>query len=186
MAVSDEVRRRTDELRAAIQHHNDRYYLLDDPEVSDVEYDELTRELRKFEEEFPELLVESSPTQQVSGTASAAFAPVVHRVPMTSLDNAMDAIGDLPDGAKHAGCDELAVEPESAGRGDDRLLAQQQRIAPLGDQLAPDGRELPPRMLGGRRHRPVRDHRAPRDPPTSLEEPRQVARDVRDVRANRQ
>ena len=91
MAVSDEVRRRTDELRAAIQHHNDRYYLLDDPEVSDVEYDELTRELRQFEEEFPELLLESSPTQQVSGAASAAFAPVVHRAPMTSLDNAMDA-----------------------------------------------------------------------------------------------
>ena len=91
MAVSDEVRRRTDELRAAIQHHNDRYYLLDDPEVSDVEYDELARELRSFEEEFPELLVESSPTQQVSGAPSAAFAPVVHRVPMTSLDNAMDA-----------------------------------------------------------------------------------------------
>ena len=110
MAVSDEVRRRTDELRAAIQHHNDRYYLLDDPEVSDVEYDELARELRSFEAEFPELLVESSPTQQVSGAPSAAFAPVVHRVPMTSLDNAM-RFGPEPatDGV------EAPAEPEAEG-----------------------------------------------------------------------
>ncbi|MGD9704939.1 MAG: NAD-dependent DNA ligase LigA, partial [Acidimicrobiia bacterium] len=90
MAVSDELRRRTDELRAAIRYHDDRYYRLDEPEVSDAEYDELVRELRALEEEFPELLVESSPSQQVSGVTSTAFAPVVHRVPMTSLDNAMD------------------------------------------------------------------------------------------------
>ncbi|MGE0509424.1 MAG: NAD-dependent DNA ligase LigA [Acidimicrobiia bacterium] len=90
MAVSDELRRRTDELRAAIRYHDDRYYRLDEPEVSDAEYDELVRELRALEEEFPELLVESSPSQQVSGVTSTAFTPVVHRVPMTSLDNAMD------------------------------------------------------------------------------------------------
>lgn len=91
MGVPYDVRRRSAELRAAILHHNQRYYELDEPEISDAEYDELVRELQAIETEFPELLDETSPTQRVSGTAPTTFAPVTHRVPMTSLDNAMDA-----------------------------------------------------------------------------------------------
>jgi DNA ligase (NAD+) len=82
---------RVAELRRLIAHHNERYYAFDAPEVSDAEYDALVRELRDLEDAHPELLVADSPTQQVgAGTLSATFAPVTHRVPMTSLDNAMD------------------------------------------------------------------------------------------------
>jgi hypothetical protein len=57
-----EAKRRVEELRDLINHHNYRYHVLDDPEVSDAEYDELMRELRKFEEEFPEFITPDSPT----------------------------------------------------------------------------------------------------------------------------
>ena len=79
------------ELRTLIAYHNERYYALDAPEVSDAEYDQLVRELAALEAEHPELADEASPTAQVgAGTLSTAFAPVTHAVPMTSLDNAMD------------------------------------------------------------------------------------------------
>ena len=79
------------ELRALIAHHNERYYAHDAPEVSDADYDLLVRELAQLEAEHPALIDESSPTQVVGGgSLNVAFSPVVHRVPMTSLDNAMD------------------------------------------------------------------------------------------------
>jgi DNA ligase (NAD+) len=78
-------------LRAEIARHNRLYHELDAPELSDVEFDELVRELRALEEAEPALAVEDSPTGAVGGPVSVAFAPVRHRVPMTSLDNAMDA-----------------------------------------------------------------------------------------------
>ena len=78
------------QLRAEIAHHNERYYGDDAPEVSDADYDALVRELRALEDEHPELVDAASPTQQVAAAPSTTFAPVVHRVPMTSLDNAMD------------------------------------------------------------------------------------------------
>jgi DNA ligase (NAD+) len=78
------------ELRAQIAHHNERYHTLDDPEISDAEYDALVRQLRQLEAEHPELADEDSPTHQVGGAISATFDPVEHRVPMMSLDNAMD------------------------------------------------------------------------------------------------
>jgi DNA ligase (NAD+) len=81
---------RVEELREVINHHNYRYHVLDDPEISDAEYDELMRELRGLEEEFPELIVPDSPTQRVGGQPSELFAPVRHRVPMLSLDNAFN------------------------------------------------------------------------------------------------
>jgi DNA ligase (NAD+) len=81
---------RMDELRSMIAHHNERYYSLDDPEVSDADYDALVRELRSMEADFPDLATLESPTQHVGGSASATFAPVVHDVAMMSLDNAMD------------------------------------------------------------------------------------------------
>jgi DNA ligase (NAD+) len=78
-------------LRASIQHHNERYYAFDAPEISDADYDALVRELRDLEAAYPELVDASSPTRAVgAGELSSSFAPVVHAAPMTSLDNAMD------------------------------------------------------------------------------------------------
>jgi DNA ligase (NAD+) len=85
-----EAKLRVEELREVINHHNYRYHVLDDPEISDVEYDELVRELRALEEEFPELITPDSPTQRVGGQPSELFAPVRHRAPMLSLDNAFN------------------------------------------------------------------------------------------------
>ena len=82
--------RRAGELRALIAHHNERYHTLDDPAISDAEYDELVRELRRLEEEHPELATEESPTRAVGGAISTTFDPVEHAVPMMSLDNAMN------------------------------------------------------------------------------------------------
>jgi DNA ligase (NAD+) len=79
---------RVEELRDLIDHHNYRYHVLDDPEVSDAEYDELTRELRALEEAFPEFITPDSPTQRVGATPTDLFAPAPHRSPMLSLDNA--------------------------------------------------------------------------------------------------
>jgi DNA ligase (NAD+) len=78
---------RVEELRDQINHHAYRYYVLDDPEVSDAEYDELVRELRALEDEFPELITPDSPTQRVGAAPSELFAPVEHRTRMMSLDN---------------------------------------------------------------------------------------------------
>jgi DNA ligase (NAD+) len=83
--------RRAEELRGQIRHHNQRYYQDDAPEVTDGEYDALVRELRALEEEHPDLAVPDSPTGSVGGKASTLFAPVEHRVPMMSLDNAFGA-----------------------------------------------------------------------------------------------
>ena len=82
--------RRVVELRAEIAHHNERYHTLDDPEIDDAAFDVLARELRALEAEHPDLIVSDSPSAQVGGLMSTAFSPVEHRVPMTSLDNAMD------------------------------------------------------------------------------------------------
>ncbi len=94
MTASAEERRlaeakvHVEELRSEIEHHRYRYHVLDDPDVADIEYDELMGELRALEEAFPELQTEDSPTQMVGGARAALFAPVVHRAPMLSLDNA--------------------------------------------------------------------------------------------------
>ena len=79
---------RAEELRALIAHHNDRYNRLDDPEISDADFDALVRELRSIEADHPDLVVPDSPTSTVGAAPSALFAPVRHRVPMMSLDNA--------------------------------------------------------------------------------------------------
>ena len=75
-------------LRAQLARHDHRYYVLDEPEIPDAEYDRLMRELRALEAAHPELITPDSPTQRVGGAAAAAFAPVMHTVPMLSLDNA--------------------------------------------------------------------------------------------------
>ncbi len=79
---------RVEELREQLNYHSYRYHVLDDPEVSDAEYDELMNELRTLEERFPELVTPDSPTQRVGATPADLFAPVEHRTPMLSLDNA--------------------------------------------------------------------------------------------------
>ncbi|BAN01573.1 NAD-dependent DNA ligase LigA [Ilumatobacter coccineus] len=81
---------RLSELRELVAHHNERYHSLDDPEISDADFDALARELRALEAEHPDLITPDSPTQQVGGAINASFEPVEHAVPMMSLDNAMD------------------------------------------------------------------------------------------------
>ncbi|MEA2685331.1 MAG: ligase, partial [Actinomycetota bacterium] len=79
---------RAPELRGLIEYHNQRYHALDDPEISDAEYDALVRELRALEAEHPELATPDSPTQKVGAAPSSLFTPVRHQLPMMSLDNA--------------------------------------------------------------------------------------------------
>jgi DNA ligase (NAD+) len=78
---------RAEALRAEITEHDRRYYELDDPVVSDAEYDDLVRELAAIEEAHPDLVTPDSPTQRVAGAAAALFSAVPHRIPMMSLDN---------------------------------------------------------------------------------------------------
>ena len=77
-------------LRAQLNEHNHLYYVLDEPSISDAEYDQLFRELQVLETEHPELLTLDSPTQRVGGAALKEFAEVRHRLPMQSLNNAFN------------------------------------------------------------------------------------------------
>lgn len=87
MTASDDTRRRVEELRRLIRHHDRRYYLEAAPEISDLEYDRLFAELRGLEEEHPELISPTSPTQRVGGEPLEGLEQVAHVVPMLSLDN---------------------------------------------------------------------------------------------------
>ena len=87
----ERARLRVEELRAFIRYHDYRYYVLNEPEIGDTEYDLAFRELRTLEEQFPELVTPDSPTQRVGGAPSAAFGVVEHRVPMLSLSNVFNA-----------------------------------------------------------------------------------------------
>ena len=80
--------KRIGDLRRQIERHDYRYYVLDDPEVTDAAYDALMRELRELEAAHPDLVTPESPTQRVAGQPAAGFAEVVHALPMLSLDNA--------------------------------------------------------------------------------------------------
>ena len=84
---------RIDELREQLRYHNYRYYVLDDPTVSDAEYDALMRELRALEDAHPELVTPDSPTRRVGAAPSEKFAKVRHPAPMLSLGNAFDEEG---------------------------------------------------------------------------------------------
>ncbi len=75
-------------LREDIRHHEYRYYVLDDPEISDAEFDRLMNQLKKLEAEQPELITADSPTQRVGGKPREGFVKVAHSIPMLSLDNA--------------------------------------------------------------------------------------------------
>jgi DNA ligase (NAD+) len=86
--ASDDAARRVQELREAIRRHDYAYHVLDAPEISDAEYDRLFHELKRLEEEHPELLEPDSPTQRVGGRVLDSFPAVEHVMPMLSLDSA--------------------------------------------------------------------------------------------------
>ena len=86
--IPQEVLARVQELREQINYHNYRYYVLDDPVVSDAEFDRLLQELTRLEEQYPELLTPDSPTQRVGAAPLEKFETVRHRQPMISLENA--------------------------------------------------------------------------------------------------
>lgn len=94
MTTQDRARQtaqlRAEELRTQIDYHNYRYHTLDDPEVSDQQYDALMQELRRLEAEFPELVTPESPTQRVGGAPVEGFEVVEHPQPLLSLSNAFN------------------------------------------------------------------------------------------------
>ncbi|BCV25426.1 MAG TPA: NAD-dependent DNA ligase LigA [Firmicutes bacterium] len=86
--MAEDVTARAAQLRRQLEYHNWRYYVLDDPVITDSQYDRLLRELMRLEEEHPELKTPDSPTQRVGGAPRPEFGTVVHRVPLFSLANA--------------------------------------------------------------------------------------------------
>jgi DNA ligase (NAD+) len=120
MTVSAATRARLEKLRTDINRHDHQYYVLDDPRVSDAEYDRLFRQLQQLETEHPELISANSPTQRVGGEPLAAFAQVTHALPMLSLDNAFSAADvqlfeqRMQDRLEHAAV-RFAVEPKLDG-----------------------------------------------------------------------
>ncbi len=87
----DTAKKRVDELRRQLEHHNRLYYVLDAPTISDAEYDGLFRELQRLEAQYPGLVSPDSPTQKVGGAPLEKFSTVAHRLPMLSLENAANA-----------------------------------------------------------------------------------------------
>ena len=85
--TKEEAKKRIDELRKLLHYHNYRYYVLDDPVISDAEYDAMMEELKKLEKEFPEFYDPNSPTVKVGGAALNKFEKVEHKIPMLSLED---------------------------------------------------------------------------------------------------
>ncbi len=90
MGATRQVQARAERLRKELEHHNRRYYVLDDPEIDDAEYDRLFRELVQLEQDHEELRRPDSPTQRVGAAPLPEFAEVRHRAPMLSLANAFE------------------------------------------------------------------------------------------------
>src|SRR4051794_9747997 len=88
MAKTLDLAKKVEALREQIRHHEHRYYVLDDPEISDAEYDALMNELKALEKESPALVTPDSPTQRVGGKPREGFSKIAHSTPMLSLDNA--------------------------------------------------------------------------------------------------
>jgi len=86
----NDIKKRINELRNLIEKHNYHYYILDDPIISDSEWDSLFRELENIESNYPNLIISSSPTQRVGAIPIVSFNTTAHRKPMLSLSNAMD------------------------------------------------------------------------------------------------
>ena len=83
------IEARTADLRKRIDYHNYRYYVLDDPEISDSDYDRLMRELEDLEKQYPALITPDSPTQRVGAAPLKEFNTVRHTLPMLSLSNCL-------------------------------------------------------------------------------------------------
>ena len=120
MAVTQSARRRVEALRRDIETHSHRYYVLDAPTIPDSEYDRMFRELLELEAAHPDLVTPDSPTQRVGGAPLQEFPPVVHAVPMLSLNNAFsdeDVIGFDRRAREGLGKDEIeyAAEPKFDG-----------------------------------------------------------------------
>lgn len=90
MSISNSIRDEVLDLREQINEHNHRYYVLDDPVITDQAYDQLLRRLQQLERENPELISDDSPTQRVGSEPASQFETVVHEVAMLSLGNAFD------------------------------------------------------------------------------------------------
>ncbi|MEG2830820.1 MAG: NAD-dependent DNA ligase LigA, partial [Edwardsiella sp. (in: enterobacteria)] len=84
------IEQQLEQLRDALRHHEYQYYVLDEPQVTDAEYDRLMAQLKQLEAEHPALVTADSPSQRVGGAPLAAFGQVHHEVPMLSLDNVFD------------------------------------------------------------------------------------------------
>jgi len=88
--ISLQIIHKVDGLRKALHRHNFRYYVLDDPEISDAEYDRMMRELKRLEEDYPQLSSPDSPTARVGAPPLEKFETIAHTIPMLSLDNGFD------------------------------------------------------------------------------------------------
>lgn len=86
--VKEKARQRLSVLRQQLNHHAHRYYVLDDPEIADSEYDALFQELLRIEGQYPDLITGDSPSQRVGAAPLAQFEQIPHRLPMLSLENA--------------------------------------------------------------------------------------------------
>ena len=114
----DAAQARAAELRDLLNYHSHKYYVEDNPEIGDYEYDMLQRELAGIEKEFPELITPDSPTQRVGGSAEGMFEPVVHAVPLESLQDAFgfDEVEAFSKRVKDIFADaEYVVEPKIDG-----------------------------------------------------------------------
>ena len=102
MAEFENSKKRAEELRDLLNYHSHKYYVEDSPEIEDFEYDRMLRELEIIEEKFPELSTPDSPTRRVGGKADGQFEPVVHSVPMESLQDAFsyDELRDFDERVK--------------------------------------------------------------------------------------
>ena len=113
----EQARKRAAELRAVIEKNNRLYYDQDAPELEDYEYDQLTRELKTIEAQFPQLVTPDSPTQHVGGTPSGKFSKVAHAVKMESLQDAfsLDELREFDQRVREAGVRLLIVKQSTKG-----------------------------------------------------------------------
>jgi DNA ligase (NAD+) len=88
MAAPTKIKKRIEALREQINYHNYRYYVLDDPEIPDAEFDRIMRELQDLEQDYPDLITTDSPTQRIGAEPLKKFSEVKHEIPMLSLANA--------------------------------------------------------------------------------------------------
>ena len=88
--LNPQIIQKVEDLRRALHRHNYRYYVLDDPEVSDAQYDRMMQELKRLESDYPQLASPDSPTVRVGAPPLEKFEAVSHSIPMLSLDNAFN------------------------------------------------------------------------------------------------